>query len=208
MEKTPSRIKEVVIATKNRKKFEEIKRLFKKTSINVLSLKDLPRVPRIIENRETFRENAAKKALAVSGITESLVLADDSGLEVPALGGRPGVRSSRYAGPKKDDRLNCLKLLKEMRGFSFKERRARFNCAVAIAHNGRLIKVLEGACSGRIGFKMEGDSGFGYDPVFIPLGYKETFALLGPKVKDRLSHRAKALEKAKGFIVRYLSKGL
>lgn len=199
---------EVVIATRNEKKLREIKRLFRGSGINILSLKAFPGAPRVIEDGRTFKDNAAKKALVVSRHTKKLTLADDSGLEVAALKGSPGVRSSRFAGPRKSDRLNNLRLLEELKKRPLKKRSARFRCVVALACCGKLIKLVEGKCSGRIGFNIEGSSGFGYDPLFIPRGYRKSFAKLGPGIKDRLSHRSKALKKAKGFIEAYLLRGL
>ncbi len=198
--------RELVISTRNQKKFKEIKRLFKGSCAKVLSLKNFSNIPKIIEDRKTFRENAVKKALSVSRLTNRLVLADDSGLEVKALRGKPGVHSSRYAGLQKNDRLNNQKLLRMLRDRPSSKRTAQFKCAVAVADRDRLIKVVEEACKGRIGFKMRGSSGFGYDPVFIPRGYNKTFAQLGPRIKDRLSHRAKALKKARRLIEAHLSR--
>ena len=200
--------REVVVATRNKKKYKEIKRLFRGCGISVSSLERFPDVPEVIEDGMTFAENAAKKALAVSKYTDKLVIADDSGLEVDSLGGLPGVNSARYAGHKKDDRLNIVKLLRELDGRPPSKRKARFRCAAALARQAKLIKVIEARCEGRIGFDAEGSSGFGYDPVFIPKGYSKSLALLGPGVKDTLSHRSKAFSKAKRFIEGYFSKGL
>lgn len=198
-------IKSLVISTRNQKKFKEIKRLFKGDDIEVLSMEDLTGIPPVVEDKKTFEGNAVKKALAVSRRTNALVLADDSGLEVYSLDGAPGVLSARYAGAQKSDRLNCLKLLDALKGKPVPERKARFRCAVAIARGGKLIETVEGSCEGIISPGMEGSTGFGYDPLFIPKGRKKTFAQLGPEVKDALSHRAKALRKAKRVIGRYLS---
>ncbi|MFH1753877.1 MAG: XTP/dITP diphosphatase [Candidatus Omnitrophota bacterium] len=200
--------KEIVIATKNEKKFKELKRFFHSSRIKVLSLKEFPQVPEVVEDGETFGDNAIKKALAASRHTDKIVLADDSGLEVNALDMRPGVHSARYAGPGKTDDRNMEKLLKALKGIDPKRRTARFRCVIAIARERRVLKLVEGVCEGRIGFVKEGATGFGYDPVFIPRGRKKTFAQLGSREKDRLSHRGKALRKAKGFIQRYLLKGL
>lgn len=200
--------RELVISTRNEKKFKEIKRLFRHSKIKILSLKRFPGLPKVVEDKKTFNGNAVKKALIISSRVSRLVLADDSGLEVFYLHGRPGVHSSRYAGPQKDDRLNNLKLLKALKNRPPSERKARFQCVMAIADRGRLIRAVEGVCEGAIGVRMEGGSGFGYDPIFIPKGYKRSFAALGSKTKDRLSHRAKALRKAKRVIEGYLSGAL
>ncbi len=200
--------REVVIATRNEKKFKELKRLFHSSRVKILSLKDFPQVPEVTEDGRTFTANAIKKAIIASRYTDKVILSDDSGLEVDALKGRPGVHSARYAGPEKDDDLNMEKLLKVLRGKPQKRRQARFKCVVAIAKRGGVLNLVEGVCEGRIGFAKKGTTGFGYDPVFIPEGKKKTFAQLGPKTKDRLSHRAKALRKAKSFIQIYFSKAL
>ena len=197
-------MKEIVIATRNPKKLKEIKRLFKKTGIKTLSLINFPKTPEVIEDKKTFRGNAAKKAVLTSRYTKILPLADDSGLEVKALGNKPGVKSSRYAGPKKRDIDNNLKLLKALKGKPASKRKAQFQCVIAIAYRGKLIKIANGICKGKIAFRMEGRTGFGYDPVFIPTGCKKSFSQLGSKIKDRLSHRSKALRKAKTFIQGYL----
>ena len=198
-------MKEIVIATRNFKKLKEINRIFKNAGIKTLSLNNFPKAPEVVEDKKDFKGNAAKKARVVSRFTRGrLTLADDSGLEVKALGGKPGVKSARYAGMKKKDMDNNLKLLKVLKQQSGKERSAQFRCIVALAISGKVVRIVEGTSRGKIGFTMEGKSGFGYDPVFIPRGYKKTFSQLGNKIKDRLSHRAKALRKAKKFIQRYL----
>jgi XTP/dITP diphosphohydrolase len=133
-----------------------------------------------------------------------MVLADDSGLEVRALGGRPGVRSARFSGKGANDRKNIRKLLRLMKKVPVKKRGARFVCNIAIAKEGRVLSVVEGRCSGKIGFKPRGKFGFGYDPVFISPKHNKTFAELSPRIKNRVSHRARALKKAKVFIGKYL----
>ncbi len=195
---------ELVIASKNKKKLLELNRYLKGVRAKVLSLNDFKRTPRIIENGKTFKENAAKKAIAVSRFTGKLALADDSGLVVKALGGRPGVRSSRFAGPRKSDRANNRKLLKLLEGVPRNKRGAKFVCAVAITDKGELVKVIEEECKGIIAFSARGGYGFGYDPVFLVPKYKKTFGELGLKVKDRMSHRSKALKKAREFLKNYL----
>ncbi|MFA5143479.1 MAG: RdgB/HAM1 family non-canonical purine NTP pyrophosphatase [Candidatus Omnitrophota bacterium] len=194
----------LVIATKNDKKLHELKRYLKGIKAGVVSLKDFDRVPRIVENGRTFKANAVKKALVISRFTKGLVLADDSGLAVRALGGQPGVRSSRFAGPGKSDRQNNMKLLRLLRKVPLSRRQARFVCAVAICDNGRVVKLIQESCGGLIAFSGKGGYGFGYDPLFLIPEYKETFGELGLKVKDRMSHRSKALKKAREFLRKYL----
>ena len=197
-------MRELIIATKNEKKLHELKRYLKVINAKIVSLKDMKNPPRIIENGKTFKANAAKKALVISKFANGLVLADDSGLAVEAMGGQPGVRSSRFAGPKKSDRENNRKLLKLLENVPIKKRQAKFICAVAIADNGRVIKVIEESCSGLIAFEPKGEYGFGYDPVFLIPKYKKTFGELGLKVKDKMSHRSKALKKTREFLKKYL----
>lgn len=197
-------MREIIIATKNEKKLRELKRYLKGVKARVLSLKGLGGTPRIREDGDTFKKNAVKKALVISKFTNGLVLADDSGLEVEVLGGQPGVRSSRFAGPKKKDHDNNLKLLNLLKGAPLKKRKARFICAVAIADKGKIIKIIEEDCRGIIAFSLKGRYGFGYDPLFLIPKYKKTFGELGPRIKDRMSHRAKALKKAREFLKKYL----
>jgi len=200
--------REVIISTRNEKKFRELKRLFKGSRIRVVSLNSLPIAPKVLEDQKTFTGNASKKARVISGYTDMLVVADDSGLEVDALDGAPGVRSARYSGRSKSDTANCRKILRELGGTSLWKRTARFRCVIAIAHRGKVLEALEGVCSGVIGSEQEGKTGFGYDPIFIPRGYNKSFAFLGTKIKDKLSHRSKALKKAKEFIEGYFARAL
>jgi XTP/dITP diphosphohydrolase len=195
----------IVIATKNHNKLRELKRYLRGVKAEVLSLESFPGAPHVVENGRTFRSNAAKKAIAISRFTDSLALADDSGLSVRALGGAPGVRSARFAGGAKDDAANNSKLLRLLKDTPASKRQARFVCAVAIADRGRLIKTLEKSCAGKVAFEPAGRYGFGYDPLFIVPGYcGKTFGELGLKVKDALSHRAKALRAARVFLRSHL----
>lgn len=190
----------IIIATKNKGKVREIKHLLKSLKINVLSLLDLPKTHDIKESGRTFKTNAVKKASTIAKKFRSIVIADDSGLEVNALNGKPGVRSARYAGPNPTTKKLCNKLLKSMR--RKKDRNARFVCDIAIVIPGRAVKVVEGICRGKIGDRMVGQQGFGYDPVFIPGGFKKTFAQMSLTLKNRISHRAIALKKAKAYLAR------
>ena len=197
---------ELLVATKNRKKLEEIKEILQGLSLKIISLKDISKAPRIVENKKTFKGNAVKKATTISKATGGFVLGEDSGLCVDTLNGRPGIYSARFGGKEKNDNKNNEKLLKELKGHPLSKRRAHYVCAVAIADNGRLIDVVEGKCSGLIGFKAKGHFGFGYDPLFIIPRFKKTFAQLGPSVKHRMSHRFRALVKAKKIIQKYIEK--
>jgi XTP/dITP diphosphohydrolase len=191
--------KRLILATKNRGKVREIKHILKTLGIKVISLLDLPDMPDIKEDGATFLDNAVKKARTIAELSKTFVLADDSGLEVNALNGRPGVRSARYAGPNPTTKKLCMKLLKEMKGK--KDRKARFVCVIAVAGHKKLVTV-KGVCKGKIALDMKGVDGFGYDPVFIPQGYDKTFAQMPLGLKNRISHRGKALEKAKACLDR------
>jgi XTP/dITP diphosphohydrolase len=198
-----SPIRTLVVATKNDKKLHELRRYLKTVKADIISLKDFQNTPKIVENKDTFRENAAKKALIVSRFVKGLAIADDSGLCVKALGDLPGVKSARFAGRAKNDKANNRKVLELLEGESLSGRKARFVCAVAIADNGRILKIIEEDCKGLIAFEAKGAHGFGYDPIFLIPKYKKTFGQLGLKTKDRMSHRSKALKKARAFFKSY-----
>lgn len=195
---------ELVVATKNKKKLKEIKDLLKNYKIKVTSLFDYENYPKIIENGKTFKENAVKKASKIARFTNKLTLGEDSGLCVYALKGKPGVYSSRFSGRGKSDEKNNEKLLRLMRNVPLKRRNAYYVCAVALADKEGIVKTIEGRCSGVIGFSEKGNFGFGYDPLFVIKKYKKTFAELGEKIKHKMSHRYKALDKIKPIIQKYI----
>jgi len=198
-------MRHLVIATTNKNKQRELEKLLKGLKVKVSNLSDLDTgVPHIIEDGRTFRQNAIKKALTFSRYIEGLILADDSGLKVDALGGKPGVRSSRFAHNRATDKENNAKLLKLTKNTSVAKRGATFVCVIAVAERGNLLGISEGKCSGKIGFEPKGKNGFGYDPLFTPKGYKKTFAELKPEVKNTISHRARALKGAKPIVRKYL----
>ncbi|MBU1998093.1 MAG: RdgB/HAM1 family non-canonical purine NTP pyrophosphatase [Candidatus Omnitrophota bacterium] len=197
---------ELLVATKNIKKFQEIKEILKGLNLKITSLRDYPGSPRIVENGSTFKANAIKKAVCLARLSGKLTLGEDSGLCVKALGGRPGVRSSRYSGKNKSDSQNNIKLLKELSGYPVKKRKGYYQCAVAIADKFGLIQTVEGKCCGSIGLKARGNHGFGYDPLFVIPKFKKTFAELGPYIKHSMSHRYRALKKIKGPIIKYFKK--
>ena len=188
---------EIVLATRNRKKVGEIIRITGGTDIRILTLDDFPGCPEAEEDGDTFEENAVKKAVAVAQYTGKTALADDSGLEIDALGGEPGTRSARYSGEGADDARNIGKLLYEMRGFHAGERSGRFVCCIALASPDGEIRTFFGYAEGSIGNAPKGSHGFGYDPVFYPKGSHRTFAEMSNGEKDALSHRGKALEELK-----------
>lgn len=198
--------KELLVATKNKKKLKEIKDILKGLSFKITSLADYPAAPRIIENGRSFKENALKKAVQAARFAKQLTLGEDSGLCVDALAGAPGVYSSRFSGKNKSDRQNNLKLLRLLEGLPLKQRKARYVCAVALADRYGLFAVVEGSCPGFIGYKPRGNSGFGYDPLFIIPKYKKTFAELGLRIKHRMSHRFRALHKVRGSLATYLKR--
>ena len=197
---------ELIVATKNKKKLSEIREILRGLDLEITSLADYHLTPRIIENGKDFKENAIKKAVKIARFTGKFSLGEDSGLCVNALGGEPGIYSSRFAGKNKSDTQNNLKLLKMLEGLPLGKRKAYYVCAVAIADKEGLVKVVEGRCSGVIGFTLKGSRGFGYDPLFVIPKYKKTFAELGEGIKHKMSHRFHALEKIKGVIQKYIEK--
>ena len=184
----------LVVATRNRHKTREIRQILG-PEFNVRDLGAYPKVSEIREGGSSFEENAKRKALAASRQLLALVIADDSGLEVDALGGAPGIYSARYAGANATERDKIDKLLRKLAQVraTEDERRARFRCVVALARNGNLLGTFEGIVEGRIADEVRGDYGFGYDPIFIPEGLEQTFGELPTEVKNAISHRAKAI---------------
>ena len=185
---------ELVVATRNRHKTREIRHILG-PEFSVRDLGAHPEASEIRESGTSFEENAKLKALAASRQLPALVIADDSGLEVDALGGAPGIHSARYAGANATDRDKVDRLLRELARVRAIEdgRRARFRCVVALARNGNLLGTFRGIVEGSIADEARGDSGFGYDPIFIPEGLKQTFGELPTEVKNTISHRAKAI---------------
>ena len=185
---------ELVVATRNRHKTREIQQSLG-PDFRVCDLGAYPEISEIDESGTSFEENAKLKAVAASKQLPTLVIADDSGLEVDALDGAPGIYSARYAGANATERAKIEKLLTELArvGATQDARRARFRCVVALAHNGNLLGTFEGIVEGKIANEVRGDSGFGYDPIFIPDGFEQTFGQLPAEVKNTISHRAKAI---------------
>lgn len=181
----------LVIATGNPGKTAEIRDLLKGFPINIKNLEDFGPLPPVVEDGDTFDENAYKKASFVSKILGLPALADDSGLVVEALGGAPGVYSARYAGENASDRQRYTKLLDEMKGQT--NRRAAFECVLSLAVPTGAALTYEARCEGVIAEKPAGDGGFGYDPVFYYPPLKKTFGELSREAKSRISHRGKAL---------------
>ncbi|PYS33176.1 MAG: non-canonical purine NTP pyrophosphatase, RdgB/HAM1 family [Acidobacteria bacterium] len=191
----------LLIATWNKGKRRELQQLLSDLPFALMSLDDILGLEPVLETGGTFLENASLKASGYAIQSGLLTLADDSGLEVDALGGAPGVLSARYAGDGASDRQRVEKLLGDLRNVDEPDRTARFVSAVATASsNGSIINMSVGRCEGRIAFEPRGSGGFGYDPIFIPAGSEMTFAELPPEIKNQISHRHTALEKAREFL--------
>lgn len=201
---------ELLLATGNRGKAQEIRQALQGLPLRLSQLDEFPNVSSVEEDGVTYRDNAVLKALGYSKQTGLFALADDSGLEVDALAGAPGPLSARFAGEFATDQKRIQKLLFALEEQSLSLRTARFVCCIALAgwvsqeqdpeNNLQLISLFEGKCEGSIANVPRGSNGFGYDPIFIPTGYAVTFAELPSEVKDRISHRAKALAMMRQFL--------
>lgn len=202
----------LVLATRNQGKVRELREMLKKfpvtsnqcpvtgnCSLEVISLNAYPDAPEVVEDGKTYMENAAKKASVIAAYTGYLTLADDAGLEVDALNGAPGIHSKRWAGEDATDAIRIAKLLQALEGVT--DRRARFVAAIAVVQPDRTPEGVLGVCEGHIRHAPVGENGFGYDPVFVPDGYDQTFAELGEAIKNQISHRAQALEKAREWLL-------
>ena len=181
----------LLVATGNRHKTEEIQAILGE-SFKITDLTSHPDFPEVEESGVTFLENATLKAVEISRRVSDIVLSDDSGLEVDALNGAPGVYSARFAGEDASDDDNNTKLLMDLKGKT--QRTARFKCVMVLAKEGKVLAHFEGAVEGRILDAPRGDTGFGYDPLFVPDGFDLSFAELGQETKNGLSHRARAME--------------
>ena len=191
----------LVLATRNEGKVREIGELLKdQKRVEFLSLRSYPNAPDVVEDGRTYEENAIKKASVLAEYTGHLTIADDSGLAVDALDGAPGVHSARYAGENASDEDRIVKLLDALREVPDDRRSGRFICAVAIAEPLDQAQIVCGVCEGRIIRTPRGTAGFGYDPIFVPMGYDKTFAELGDEIKNQISHRAKALAEARQLL--------
>lgn len=193
-------IEEVVLATRNKGKVKEFAGLLESVVENVISLDDLESPPEVVEDGETFTENALKKARTIARYSGKPTLADDSGLAVEALGGRPGVYSARYSGEDATDKTNIDKLLRELG--SEANRRAKFVCVLGLVFPDGEEIIAEGQCPGEITSEPRGEGGFGYDPVFYLPDRGKTMAEVSPEVKNSISHRASAVERLKEILGR------
>jgi len=193
----------LLVATHNAHKTGEFRAMLSDFFDEVADLTTLPDMKEPEENGSTFAENCALKALAASNaLPDAFVIADDSGLEVDALEGAPGIYSARYSGADATDATNRDKLMKELAKpeHEGKERSARFRCVITVARGGEVLTVSDGTVEGRIADSMTGEGGFGYDPLFIPEGYEDSFGVLPEKVKNGMSHRGRALEKFRTWL--------
>lgn len=192
----------IVLATKNRKKIEEIKKIcgVMGTASRIYTLDDFPAYQDVVEDGDTFEANAVKKAEYIARCTGMTAVADDSGLEVDALNGEPGVFSARYAGEDADDRSNLEKLLHELKDVPPEKRSARFVCCIAMASRDE-VRTFFGYAEGTIGTEPRGENGFGYDPVFYPEGHNRTFAEMSDDEKNALSHRGAALRELQKYLL-------
>ncbi|MEK6600175.1 MAG: XTP/dITP diphosphatase [Deltaproteobacteria bacterium] len=187
----------IVLATRNMGKVKEIKEILRGLDLDMLSLNDFTEVPSISEDGKTFKENALKKARFVSRYLNIPALADDSGIEVDVLDKRPGILSARYAGGNATDEENNKKLLLELKDIPLKKRCAHYKCVIAIVFPLGEEETVDGSCNGFISLEPKGLGGFGYDPLFYVPEYGKTMAELPPDIKNRISHRGKALAKLK-----------
>jgi len=194
----------LLIATRNNKKKKELQTILGNWDVKLLTLDDIEEMPEIEEDGATFIENATKKAKTISALSGFITLADDSGLEVDALGGAPGIFSARFAGIDADDEMNNRKLMALMQNISEVNRTACFVCVIAIATPAGIVQTAQGVCKGKIEMARRGQGGFGYDPLFIPAGFNKTFAELSDDEKNEISHRGKALQEAKPLLQRIL----
>lgn len=196
---------DIVIATRNPDKFAELTTLLHGLKCRWRSARDFPDLPEVVEDGDSYDANAEKKAVTVAAATGCLAVADDSGLEVDALDGEPGIHTARYAGPEATYEDNIRKLLTALQGIPERRRNAVFHCSIAMADPSGLIKVVRGELHGRIALSARGQTGFGYDPVFFIPKYDKTLAELGPRIKHHISHRAHAARLAKRLLQRRLA---
>jgi XTP/dITP diphosphohydrolase len=191
----------IVLGTRNRKKREEIVAILGDLRLEFGDLTQYPDAAEVVEDGTTFKDNARKKASEVARAIHQWVLGEDSGLVVPALNGRPGVYSARYAGKQGDDSANNARLLAELAPLPDDRREAYYVCTVALADpQGEVRIVTEGRCHGVITHELRGNGGFGYDPLFLIPEYHRTFGELSPRVKHALSHRARALAQLRSWL--------
>lgn len=199
-------LQKLLLATHNRHKAEELQAMLHDLGVEVLTLDAFPQVGDIVEDAGTIEGNALKKAKEVFDQTGLPAMADDTGLEVFYLNKAPGVYSSRYAGPEAAYEDNCRKLLASLKGVPPRRRGAQFRCVLAFVAPGTAPILAEGVCPGVITESPKGDGGFGYDPIFLPDGYAQTFAEMPLDIKNKISHRGRALQKMKELLKSHLQR--
>lgn len=200
-------MKQIIIATKNKGKAKDFEALFNPLGYEVKTLHDVAEEMEIEETGTTFEENALLKATSLANHLQSMVIADDSGLEIDALDGRPGIYSARYAGEEKSDEANIDKALKELEGTKESERTARFVCAIAVASPNKEPFTVRGTCEGFIGTERKGTNGFGYDPIFYVPSEQKMMAELTAEQKGTISHRGNAIKKLSFVLEDIISEG-
>ena len=188
-------MKKILLGSKNKGKIQEFQEAFQDSQIEILSLNDFPECPDAPETGNSFEENASQKALFYQEFTGLPSLADDSGIEVDALGGAPGIYSARYAGEPANDSANNQKLLENLEGIPSEKRTGRFVCVLALAKNGQIVQLSRGTAEGIVLEAPRGENGFGYDPLFFVPNLKKTMAELSITEKRQISHRGEALRK-------------
>ncbi len=195
----------IILATTNQGKFREIKEYLAGLPADFRSHVDLGAREDVKEKGKTFLENARLKSLAFSLRSGFLTLAEDSGLEVDSLGGKPGIYSARFSAPGATDEKNIRKVLRLMEGVPWHRRKARFVSCAVLSRKGKILKEVRGQVRGYIAFKKKGNHGFGYDPIFFYSSWKKTFGEVAPAEKNKVSHRGRALKKMKAFLIAYLN---
>lgn len=194
---------QLLLATRNQHKKKEIQEILEEFGINIINLEDIPKLPEVEEDGDTFEANALKKASTIANLSGYVTMADDSGLVVDALEGRPGVYSARFAGANATDEQNNRKLLVLMEDIPDSKRTAHFECVIALVRPDGFQQTVKGQCHGRIALAPAGKGGFGYDPLFIPEGYRVSFGQLSAEEKNKISHRGIALQKARLIIPQF-----
>ncbi len=196
---------EILLATHNSHKIREIRKIFQHLPIQFLSLADFKNPPHVIEDGKTFKKNALKKAVQIAQWSRKISLADDSGIEVDALHGAPGIYSARFAGEKATDEENNIKLLEQLKNTPFEKRTARYQCVMAIATPDSFIQTTQGTCEGYIVLQPDGKEGFGYDPLFYYPPFQKTFGNTPPDQKNQVSHRFHALQKLEPILEKIIN---
>ncbi len=195
---------DIVLATRNQHKLREFRQMLEHDDVRIVALDSFPDCPEVVEDGETFAENALKKARSVAAHTGRVSISDDSGLEVGFLGGAPGIYSARYAGASATDDDNNRLLLSKLAGVPAPERGAQFTCVIAVAAPGGPEQTVQGACPGRILGELRGGQGFGYDPLFLYEDFNLTFSEMSAEQKNSISHRRRAIEELKKILSNFL----